>query len=235
MALLTLCSETIRISGRPSQHWFELVGCRRRQLTKRSNKARAAKRRQPEVVRKLKCNHSPVLMVQNSRLKARRIAPRSVYNERGNHHFVAKKRPLCASVHASNLREICLSVGFAAGIGRCDAKGILAGRISWAHPSEYSLFEEPQDRSAVLDYNPQPRRFRQHREIDSAKTKPGQENIDAITHMLIVQRRNCLGYRFRAVGVSPAVVQFGMRFRSSSSAACAPLCTERNPSSAEGA
>ena len=91
-------------------------------------------------------------------------------------------------------------------------KGSRAGRISWAHPSGRSLFQKPPDRSAVLDNNPQPRRFRQHREIDSAKTKPGQENIDAITHMLIVQRRNCLGYRFRAVGVSPAVVQFGMRF-----------------------
>jgi len=90
---------------------------------------------------------------------------------------------------------ICLSVGFAAAIGRCDVKGMLAGRISWAHPSGYSLFEEPQDRSAVLDKDPQPRRLPQHREIDSAKTKTREENIDAITHMLIVQRRNRLGRR----------------------------------------
>jgi hypothetical protein len=55
-------------------------------------------------------------------------------------------------------------------------------------------------------------RLPQHREIDSAKTKTREENIDAIPHMLIVQRRNCLSQCFRAVGVSPAVVQFGMCF-----------------------
>ena len=63
----------------------------------------------------------------------------------------------------------------------------------------------------VLYNNPQPRRFRQHWEIDSAKTKTRQEYIDAIAYVLIVQRRNRLGQRFRAVAVSPAVVQFGMR------------------------
>jgi hypothetical protein len=40
--------------------------------------------------------------------------------------------------------------------------------------------------------------------VDSAKTKARQENIDAIPHMVIVQRRNRLSQRFRAVGLSPA-------------------------------
>ena len=76
--------------------------------------------------------------------------------------------------------------------------------------SEHSLFEQPQDRSAILDKDPQAQRRPQHREIDSAKTKTRQENIDAIPHMLVVQCCNCLGQRFRAVGATPAVVQFGM-------------------------
>ena|SRR5579862_279115 len=66
-------------------------------------------------------------------------------------------------------------------------------------------------RSAVLDNDPQPRRLLQHRKIDSAETKTRQKNVEAITHMLIVQCRNCLSQRVRTVGVSPAVVQFGMR------------------------
>src|SRR5215469_16466383 len=91
-------------------------------------------------------------------------------------------------------------------------KGSRAGRISWAHPSGRSLFQKPPDRSAVLQNDTQPRGPLHHWEIDSAKTKTRQENIEAIPHMVIVERRNCLSQRFRAVGVSPAVVQFGMRF-----------------------
>jgi|SRR5580692_6106407 hypothetical protein len=109
-------------------------------------------------------------------------------------------------------QEIWLSVGFAASLGRCHVKGILAGRISWEYPSEHSLLEQPQDRSAIFDNDPQPRRLPQHREIDSAKTKTREENIDAIAHMLIVQRGNCLSQCFRAVGLSPAVVHLGMCF-----------------------
>jgi hypothetical protein len=75
----------------------------------------------------------------------------------------------------------------------------MASRISWPRPSEHTLFEQPQDGSAVLDNDTQPQPLRQHREIDSTKTKTRQENIDAIAHMLIVQRRNRLRQRFRAV------------------------------------
>ena len=109
-------------------------------------------------------------------------------------------------------KEICLRVGFAADVGRGHAKGIPAARISWTHPSGHALLEEPQDGSAVFDNYPQPRRLPHHREIDSPKTKTRQENIDAIPHMLIVQRRHCLRQRLWAVGVGPAVVQFSMRF-----------------------
>jgi hypothetical protein len=55
------------------------------------------------------------------------------------------------------LHGLLLSVGSAANVGCCDVKGIVAGRISWEHPSEYSLFEQFQNRSAVLDNDPQPR------------------------------------------------------------------------------
>jgi hypothetical protein len=48
-------------------------------------------------------------------------------------------------------KEIGLRVGFAADVGRCHAKGIPAARISWTHPSEHSLFEQPQNRSPVLE------------------------------------------------------------------------------------
>ena len=109
-------------------------------------------------------------------------------------------------------QEFCLSVGFAAGMGLCGVKAALAGRILGTHPSGQALLEEPQDGSAVFDNYPQPRRLPHHREIDSPKTKTRQENIDAIPHMLIVQRRHCLRQRLWAVGVGPAVVQFSMRF-----------------------
>jgi len=51
-------------------------------------------------------------------------------------------------------QEVCLSGSFVADIGRSDVQGILAGRILWEHPSGHSLFEQPQDRSAVLDNDP---------------------------------------------------------------------------------
>ena len=47
-----------------------------------------------------------------------------------------------------------LRVCFAAGVGRCDVERISAAKISWAHPSGHSLFQQPQDRSAVLDKDP---------------------------------------------------------------------------------
>ena len=90
--------------------------------------------------------------------------------------------------------------------------GISPDRISRAHPFGHSLFQKPPDRSAVLEDDTQPRGLPHHWEIDSAKTKTRQENIEAIPHMVIVERRDRLSQRFRAVGVSPAVVQFGMRF-----------------------
>src|SRR5262249_16082468 len=91
-------------------------------------------------------------------------------------------------------------------------QGIPPGRISCANPFGQSLFQQPPDRSAVLEEDTQPRGLPHHWEIDPAKTKTCQENIEAIPHMVIVERCNCLSQRFRAVGVSPAVVQFGMRF-----------------------
>src|SRR5271169_3717717 len=96
-------------------------------------------------------------------------------------------------------KEICLGVGFAADVGRCHAKGIQAARISWTHPSEHSLFEQPQNRSPVLENDTQPRRLPHHREIDSAKTKARQEDIEAISDMLVVKRRYGLGECFRAI------------------------------------
>jgi CheY-like chemotaxis protein len=65
---------------------------------------------------------------------------------------------------------------------------------------------------AYVENDAQPRGLPHHREIDSAKTKTRRENIDTIPHMVVVERRNCLSHRFRAVGVSPAVVDFGMCF-----------------------
>src|SRR4029077_6363475 len=102
-------------------------------------------------------------------------------------------------------RKICLLVGFAADVGRCNVERISTAKISWAHPSKHSLFDWPQDGSAFLEKDPQPRRLPQHREVDSAKTKTRQKNIDAIPHMLVVQRRNCLSQSVRAVGLGPAV------------------------------
>jgi len=80
-------------------------------------------------------------------------------------------------------------------LGACFAavRTTLPEKISWSHPSEHSLFEQRQDRSTVLDNDPQPRPFRQHRKVNSSKTKARQEDIDTIANVLIVQRRNCLG------------------------------------------
>jgi hypothetical protein len=38
-------------------------------------------------------------------------------------------------------RKICLPVGFAADVGRCVVERISTTKISWADPSEHSLFE----------------------------------------------------------------------------------------------
>jgi len=59
-----------------------------------------------------------------------------------------------ASLVSCTADEIYLSVAFAADVRPYDVKGILAARISWTHPSEHSLSEQPQDRSAVLENNP---------------------------------------------------------------------------------
>src|SRR5271166_2806434 len=98
-------------------------------------------------------------------------------------------------------KEICLRVGFAADVGRCHAKGIPAARISWTHPSEHSLFEQPQNRSPVLENDTQPRRLPHHREIDSAKTKTREKNIEAIPDMRVFQRPKGGGESFRAIEV----------------------------------
>jgi hypothetical protein len=47
----------------------------------------------------------------------------------------SREAPRRALGRAQLSRKSVLSVGFAADVGRCDVKGILAGRISWARPS----------------------------------------------------------------------------------------------------
>ena len=58
----------------------------------------------------------------------------------------------------------------------------------------------------------QPRKFSHHGEIDSAEAEARQQDVDAVSERLIVQRVDGFGDRFRTVGVGPSVFHFGVSF-----------------------
>src|ERR1039458_5397520 len=71
---------------------------------------------------------------------------------------------------------------------------------------------EFEDGSPILCDHLYPGHFPQHGEIDAAETDACQEDVDAITQGLVVQRFDRLRQRLRAVRLSPAFIHFGIRF-----------------------
>src|SRR5256712_7580593 len=58
----------------------------------------------------------------------------------------------------------------------------------------------------------QPRQFSHHREIDAAETEASEEDVDAVTERLVIERLDRLCQCFGAVGVGPTVFHFGVSF-----------------------
>ena len=90
---------------------------------------------------------------------------------------------------------------------------ILDVGVCWSSSAtEEGLSYQLENGLAVLSNHLQPCHFSHHREIDPAEAEARKEHIDAITKRLVIQRVDCLGQRFGAVGVDPTIFHFGMSF-----------------------
>src|SRR5208337_4951140 len=75
-------------------------------------------------------------------------------------------------------------------------------------PFPYEIENGP----AILGDHFQPCHLPHHGEIDAAETEARQEDVDAITQGLVIQRVDCMRQRLRTISLDPSPIYFGVSF-----------------------
>src|SRR5579862_5502518 len=110
--------------------------------------------------------------------------------------------------NSSRTNRKTLGTGLAVRLLRSFVIGDFAARPRLA--PEETFLHQFKDRAPIFRDYLQPGKLPHHGEVDSTEAQPRDEDVDAISQGLIVERIDGMGYGFRTISMRPAIFHFGV-------------------------